>query len=153
MFDFLLEWLTIFDPLVAIIIFTAILMFAVTLIYKKMMNQALVSETKEEMKSLQERVKVAQKDGDMDKANSLMSELLKYNTELMKQTMKPMAVSFLLFILFVPWFSSAFAEGGAFEGKTVLVLPIFGDIGWFWTYLVFAIVFSILFRKILGVKL
>ncbi len=148
MFGFIVE-----NPLAGIVTFTAALMFIVTLIYKKMVDQAVVSESKAEIKDLQEKIKKAQKDGDMEKVNKLMSIVLQHNTNLMKQMFKPMLVSFALFIILVPFLSGAFAEGGIYYGKKVLMIPGIGDIGWFWTYLILAILFSIIFRKLLGVKL
>ncbi len=147
------EMLSPYPPIVGIIAFTSVLMLIVTLIYKKLMDQAVVSETKSEIKDLQDEMKSAQKNGDMDKANALMSEVLKHNTHLMKQMFKPMLVSMVFFVILVPFLSGAFAEGGAYYGREVLVLPFLGDIGWFWTYLICAIGLSIGWRKILGVKM
>lgn len=81
-------------------------------------------EFQERRKEINEKMKAAQNDGEVDKANEHMQEMLKMQKEFFQLQMKPMLVSMLVFFLVLPWMYTTFmpvvslsASGGAYSGE------------------------------------
>jgi uncharacterized membrane protein (DUF106 family) len=77
----------------------------------------------------------------------------------MKQTMKIMAISILVFFIFFPWLSYKYAhldEAGAVVNATVANLPFtipttsINTIEWFWWYFLVGFASGTAMRKIVG---
>jgi len=63
--------------------------------------------------------------------------------ETMELTMKPLLYTAIPFIILIRWFSDTF--------KNLNDPEFFGFMSWFWAYLLLAIIFSIILRKLLKV--
>jgi len=108
-----------------------------TLAYKFFTDQNLMKTLKEEMKDLQKQMK----DGDhpAEHKMSLQKQVLEKNMKYMKQSFKPMLITFLPIIILFGWLRSYY---------TALGNPkIFFGLTWIWAYLIFSIVFSMIIRK------
>jgi uncharacterized membrane protein (DUF106 family) len=112
-----------------------------TLIQKYTTDQKALKLLKEEQKKIQEEMKKFRDDPNK------VSELSKKNMELIPQTFRLTSRSLVItgipLILFYRWFNDIF---------TALGNPlIFGFMGWFVFYLISAMIFSSVFRKVLKV--
>ena len=145
------------QPLLSIIVFSFIITLVLTLIYKWFTNQNRIKELKEEQKRLQSKIKDEKDNEEMMK---LQEDLLKKSAELMKITMKPMFITILLiwptFIFLKNLYSTA-GVGAIIPWSFNLpvlcsLLPGLCDgAGWFLSYAIFSMIFSIIIRKILKV--
>jgi uncharacterized membrane protein (DUF106 family) len=182
-------------------------------------------EIKEKRSELQDKMKEAQEDGDTEKTNEHMQEMMALQKDVFQLQMKPMIVSMVVFFVVLPWMYTTFvpivtvtpANGGGFSGELVyngytepvevmnqtdgdpvvtvdgtelavgdtftmddlhwklkkvtpagdgyhvrfaaeiiqmpFSLPFVGDeLGWFGTYFLFVIPFTIIFGKMLGIQ-
>jgi uncharacterized membrane protein (DUF106 family) len=123
---------------------------ATVMVSKLASNQRAIRNLKAEMKSLNERVKKAQKAGDTKEMNRHSSELMKLSGRQMQMNMKPMMISLMLFMAMF-WFFGAY--------YTELVIPspvnipfVGNQLGWFHWYIIIVLPGSFLFRKLLGVE-
>ena len=102
MLEFLFAFLLNYQPAFAVIIFATITLFVINIFYKFLINQNEAKQLKQRTKELNKELREAQKAKNMDKANKLMNEMLSQNSKTMKMTMKPMMVSLIVVILFLP---------------------------------------------------
>jgi uncharacterized membrane protein (DUF106 family) len=101
----------------------------------------------------------AKASGDKAEMEKFMSEMLKAQQKQMKQTMKPMIASVVLFFIFIGFLRETYSD-------VILNLPftlplasysfpfiiLRDSIGWFWWYILITIPATMLFRKLLGVE-
>ncbi|MBI5347520.1 MAG: DUF106 domain-containing protein [Candidatus Aenigmarchaeota archaeon] len=102
MLDFLVSWVMVFHPVVAIFILAVIVLFIINLCYKYLMNQNEVKKIKDRSKEMNKEWKKYQKEGNTEKAKAIMSEMMAENNKMMMMTFKPMLVSMILVILILP---------------------------------------------------
>jgi uncharacterized membrane protein (DUF106 family) len=120
------------------------------LISKFATNQSIIKNLKAEMKSLNERIKKAQKAGNTGEMNKLSGDLMKLSGRQMQQNMKPMMIS-LFFFLAVFWFLGTFYS--ELIVPSPINIPFIGNqLGWFYWYLIIVLPGSFLFRKLLAVE-
>lgn len=123
-----------------LIIITAILNLATTILHKKVTDQDMLKRIKEEQKLVNEEMKLYK-----DNPNKTM-ELSKKSMELAFKTfpitMRPIVYTAIPFILLFRWITDYFTEKPA---------EVLGFMSGFWGYFVFFIIFSIIWRKILKV--
>ncbi len=105
-FGFLLAY----TPIVAVTIFSVCILILINIFYKILIKQNEAKQLKEKTKELNKQMREAQKAGNKDEANRLMSETMRENGRLMRLTMKPMIVSFIIVIVFLPWLSDAYGD-------------------------------------------
>jgi len=110
MFDFLFTPLLIMDPIMVVMIFAIIILLIINLLQKLLVNQREAKELKESVRELGKRMKEEQKEGNTEKANELMKEMMGKNSKMMSMTMKPMLVSFIIVILFFPWLANTYGD-------------------------------------------
>ena len=120
------------------------------LITKFATNQGAVRELKGEMKSINERIKKAQKSGNNKEASELSGQLMKISGRQFQMNMKPMMITMVIF-LGVFWFF------GSFYGEMVVPCPINipfvgSQLGWFHWYFLIVLPGSFLWRKLLSVE-
>ncbi|MBU2639564.1 MAG: DUF2232 domain-containing protein [Nanoarchaeota archaeon] len=127
------------NPLLALIIISFILMLITTLIYKYFTDQEAMKHLKEEMKEIQEEMKKAKDDA--GKMMELQKQSFSKMIESFKHQLKPMLITFVPFIILFPWLRGIYTPMG----------DLFLGMGWFGNYLIFGIVFNIILRKILKV--
>jgi uncharacterized membrane protein (DUF106 family) len=135
---------------IEILLWTLGLSFLLAVIYRLLTKPEEMRRIKANMKEIQNRVKKAQKSGDMDQVNALTSEMLKGSQQQFTQNMKPMLVSMLIFFVFIGWI-------GAQYGEVVVALPftmpfLGSSVGWFWWYIIITLPATFFFRKMLGVE-
>lgn len=109
-----------------------------------MTDQALMKELKADLKKYQDAMKDAKDDA--EKTSELSKKAMGVNMKYMKQTMKPMLITMLPFIAIFWWLRSVLGD--------VVVIPLSfwpGHLGWVGTYIIFSMVFTTLFRKLLKV--
>ncbi len=122
-----------------LLIITAFLALVTTLFQKYTTDQATLKALKEEQKKLQEDIKTYKEHP--DKLMHSQKRQLEIAGEMIPLTMRPLIFTSIPFILFIRWFSDYFI------GNPVKVLGM----NWIWAYLIFSIIFSSIFRKILKV--
>jgi uncharacterized membrane protein (DUF106 family) len=136
---------------IEVLLITAVMSLASVLISKYMGDQRAVKNLKQEMKSLNERVRKSQKSGDTKEVSRLSSELMKLSGKQFQLNMKPMMITMVLF-LGVFWFVIR-----AFYSEIVVTAPlnipfVGNSLGWFYWYLLIAIPTGLMFRKLLAVE-
>lgn len=131
-------------PLPFFLVISIILSLFVSLVYKYLTDQTLMKELKKDLKKYQDAMKEAR--SDVEKTSELSKKAMSVNMKYMKQTMKPMFITMLPFLLIFYWLRSVF--------DTTIVIPLSfwpGHLGWVGTYIIFSMVFTTLIRKALKV--
>lgn len=135
-FGALLDWNVVFG----LMIITALLNLATTILHKKVTDQDLLKTLKEEQKLVNEEMKLYKNNPEKTMELSKKSMELAFKT--MPITMRPVVYTAIPFILMFRWITDYFSEKPA---------EVFGFMSGFWAYFVFFIIFSIFWRKILKV--
>jgi len=146
-------WLTVFDSVIVIFLFSIIVSFVINLCYKFFVDEEKAVKLKERSKELSEKIKEKQKSGNTDEVTAIMSEVMKNNTELMRLSFKPMMISSVFVILILPWLNRTYSN---FSAQLPLSIPLIGNIvpfGWLGWYFISSIPVIILTRKFLGVRI
>lgn len=119
--DFIFGFLTAFPPVLAVFLYAVIIMFLINIPYKYLVDQAAVYENKQKIKEITKKSREAQKAGNTDEVKKLMSESMSLNSKQMKSTMKPMLVSFVVVIIFLPWLASTYGDLSVPANNTVSI--------------------------------
>ena len=135
----LLDWNTLAGMFIVVIVIA----FIKTLAQKYGTDQELLRQIKKEQKLLQKEAEKYKHDP--EKLLELNKKQLEFVPKTMDITMRPLIYTFVPLILFFRWFHDYFSMP-AMEG-----FRFFGFLSWFWFYLIFSIVFSSIFRKVLKV--
>lgn len=131
-------------PVLEILGISAALAMATTLVYKYFTNQAVMREMKASQKKLQEQMKLCK--DQPDKMMEINKQLLSINGAYMKHTMKPMFITMVPFILVFGWLKAAYGEA--------IIIPLSfwaGHLQWLGVYLIFSMILTSVFRKLLKV--
>lgn len=149
-------------PLQQLMLFSIALALATSLVYRLLTDPEKIREIKKQVKHYNEKMKQARNSGDMEKVNKFMSKMGEVQKEQMGQMMKPLMVSFLIFIVSVGWLSQAYSEltvplptAFPYLSWSMEGIPLVGlttEYNWFWWYLVVLMPSTIIFRKLLGVE-
>jgi uncharacterized membrane protein (DUF106 family) len=102
-------WLLNIPSLVAIIILAFTLGLVSTLLQKYLTDQAKLKRLREDTKKLQEQIKKATKDKDMNKLSNLQEKIMPIQVDMIKETFKPIIVTMVPFLLIFFWLSNHFA--------------------------------------------
>ena len=120
------------------------------LITKFVGDQSAVKNLKAEMKSLNEKIKGAQKAGNTKEMNKHSGNLMKLSGKQFQLNMKPMMVSMILFVAMF-WFFGAYYVDMVVASP--VNIPFIGnELGWFHWYLLIVLPGSFIFRKLLSVE-
>ena len=133
----LLDW----NVTVGLLIITAVLNLITTILHKHTTDQDLLKQIKDEQKIVQEEMKLY-RSTNPQKSLELSKKSAELAMKSMPITMRPVLYTTIPFILLIRWFGDYFADNPA---------KIFGFMSGIWAYIVFFIVFSMAFRKILKV--
>jgi uncharacterized membrane protein (DUF106 family) len=117
--------------------------FITSLVQKYGTDQETLREIKKEQKILQQEMKKYK--NNPEKMLELNKKQLEFVPRTMDLSMRPLIYTFVPFILLLRWFIDYFSTP-AMEG-----FRFFGFLSWFWFYLIFSIVFSSIWRKVLKV--
>jgi uncharacterized membrane protein (DUF106 family) len=132
------------EPLHFIFGASAILSMIITLVYRFGTDQPVMRELKRELKKHQGHMRVHRKDP--VKVSEISKKSMEVNMQYMKHTMKPMMITMLPFLLIFTWLRGQFSELIFFN------LPVWPHtLGWVGTYIIFSMVFTTVFRKLLNV--
>lgn len=111
-----------FTPEGGVIAVVSLLMSLMSvLVRKKLVNQELMKTQRGEMKELNKKIKEAQKAGDAKLVSEHTGRLMELNSQMMKQSFKPMLITLIPFLLVFNWM------GGSFDHTmkdVALVYPI-----------------------------
>ncbi len=142
--------LTVFPPYVTILIMAVLLTAIIMLVSRIFVNRMMMMQVKEQMEEIKEKLNAAQKSGNKEEQNKQLSELMKANSSYMRHTMKIMAVSVVVVMLFFPWLS--FRYSGVTAVDLPFTIPFIGwaSLEWFWWYVIAAFAAGIVMRKIMG---
>ena len=125
-----------------IALISIILVLMSSLVRRAMIDREKMEETKKKMKEHQEKLKKISKSGNTKEMQRVQSEFMSLTMEQMKQSFKPMLITFVPFILVFGWLKGEYGNVGT-------VATILGfDLGWFWWYFICAMVFSLILNKI-----
>lgn len=119
---------------------TAIITLITTILQKYMTDQDLLKEIKDEQKIVQQEMKLARENP--DKTMELSKKSLELTMKAMPITMRPLVYTAVPFVLCLRWFQDFF---------TANPTKILGFMSWFWAYIVFSIILSAVFRKVMKV--
>ena len=128
-----------YSPLLAMLIISLILTLLISLAYKFMTNQQELKQHKEEMKAIQKEMKGLK--NNPEKMMQKQKDLMEKNMKMMGQNLKPMIITFIPLIIIFGWLRVTYDP----LGKLALGLS------WFWIYLISAIIFSAIIRKVLKI--
>ena len=134
-FGSLINW----SPLAGLLIVSFLLTLLISLSYKFLTDQKIMKEHKDEITTLQKEMKALKEDPKqmMDKQKILMEK----NLKMMKHNFKPMLFTFIPLIIIFGWLKETYTPMGKL---------IFG-LSWFWIYLISAVIFSMVIRKLLKI--
>ena len=121
------------------LIITAIVVLLTTLIQKYTTDQKMLKEIREEQKKIQAEMKQFKEHP--EKVMALNKRSMELVMEAMPISMRPFLYTSIPFLLLIRWF------GDYFILNPVKILGM----SWFWAYLVFTLVLSGIFRKVLKV--
>lgn len=110
MFEFLFNWLLVYDPVISVTIFSIIIIIIINIFYRVLIKQDEAKRVKDNIKELTEKSKQERKAGNMDKSMQYTKEAMSENSKVMRMTMKPMLVSFIIVILFLPFLSTVYGD-------------------------------------------
>ncbi len=105
-FGFLLAY----PPVVAVVLYSIVVLFLINIFYRILIKQQAARELKAQTKEISKRMKEEQKAGNTDAATRLMTEMMQHNARLMRMTMKPMLISFIIVIILLPFLSSSYPD-------------------------------------------
>ncbi|MDO8623025.1 MAG: EMC3/TMCO1 family protein [archaeon] len=132
-----LDWNMTYGMLILVFIITLIS----TLFQKYGSDQKTIKEMRDEQKRMSEEMKKFK--DDPKKLIEFQKKQFESMPQMMQLTMKPLVFTAIPFILFFRWFMDVF---------TALGNPkFFSVLSWFWFYLIFSIIFSLILRKIFKV--
>lgn len=103
-------FLLVYNPIIAVTIFALIILIFINIFYRILINQTEAKQLKDRVKELNKEMKEAQKAGNRDEMNKVLSEVMRQNSKLMKMSMKPMIISFIIVIIFLPWLAGAYGD-------------------------------------------
>lgn len=98
------------ETFILILLIGLALMFVINLGYKFLIKQDDAKAIKQRIEDINKQMKEEQKSKNMAKVNELLSDMLKENNKLMKMTLKPMLVSFVIVLVFLPMVNSAYGD-------------------------------------------
>ena len=125
------------NPRIAIIILSFIVTLFITIITYFMTDRDRMKEIRERQKELRKEMKQCR--DNPEKMLELNKKLMEDMPEQLKHSMKPMMITFIPIIIFFGWLRATFA-----------LTAIAGT--WFWWYIGFSILFSIVIRKGFGLQ-
>ncbi len=129
-------------PITGLVLVSIVVTLASTLVYKYATDQDVMKSLKEETKMLSEEAKKAK--DDPKKMIELNKRVMEKNMDYMRHSFKPMIITIVPFGLFFIWLSKIYSDIGP-------IISSASWLSWFWLYVIFSIVLSIVLRKILKV--
>jgi len=98
---------------ISVVLLSLVVLFTINLFYKLLVNQSQARQIRENINNMNKQVREEQKKGDKEKANQIMSELMKEQSRMMKMSLKPLLISFIIIIGFFNLVGSTYADTAA----------------------------------------
>ncbi len=137
-------------PAYFILLISVGLSLFVTIVYKLLTDQALLHEYRDQIKKYQAQMKDFK--DEPEKMGEVNKKAMEVNMKMMKQNLKPMLVTILPFFAIFGWLR------GVYDSTLVIPLsfhvPLSGlatGLGWIGTYIIFSMIFTTVFRKLMKV--
>lgn len=148
-FDAVFSPLSMFSPHISLLIVSIVLTSIVLFINRFAMNKKVMEEIKHKMEEVRENLTQAQKAGNTEDVNKFLSEMMKMNSQYMRQTFKAMIISIVILAMFLPWLN--FKYGGAAVVNLPFDLPIVGtSLGWILWYTLVSFSIGWVIKKLVG---
>ena len=140
-----------FPPIIFISIYSFLLLIIINVFYRVLVNQSKAKQTKDLIADLSKKMKENQKSGNTEESKKAMSQLMQEQGSLMRMSMKPMLVSLVIVIIFLPEMSNIY--GSVSVANLPFTLPYVGaSLGWLGWYIIFSIPAAIVIRKLLKIS-
>lgn len=123
-----------------LVLISAIISLVTSLLQKYTTDQETLKQIRAEQKILGDQMKEFKEHP--EKVMALQKKQMELIPKTMEITLRPALYTAIPFILIIRWFGDYFAD---------YTEKIFGFFGWIWAYIIFAIFFSIIFRKVFKV--
>ncbi len=131
-------------PVLLVLIVAVALSFTSMLVTKYFTDQAMMRQIRDDVKKYQEQIK-ASKDNPQ-KVMELQNKIMGLNSKLLPQSFKPMLITIIPFILI---FNLLYK---VFNNSIIIPLSFWpGHLGFVGTYIIFSLVFTTIFKKLLKV--
>lgn len=137
-------------PVLSLLIVSSVMTAIVVVMTRLMINKKVVGEIKDKMENIREQLTVAQKAGNTEEANKHMADMMKVNSEYMRQTFKALMASIVVLALFLPFLKQSY------EGMAVVTMPftvpvLGSSLNWVYWYILVSFAMGYLLRKLLEV--
>mgnify|MGYP001559790445 CR=1 FL=1 len=126
-------------PLYSILIVSFLITLITTLIYKYFSDQSTIKRLRDEIKTLQNELKNIK-----DNPKKIMEKqkvIMEKNLTVMKHSLKPTLYTMIPVLLLFVWLKNLYVNTGA----------VLFSLSWFWAYVIFSFIFSLIIRKVLKV--
>ncbi|MBI4095451.1 MAG: DUF106 domain-containing protein [DPANN group archaeon] len=131
-------------PVLLILLVAVALSFTSMLVTKYFTDQAMMRQVRDDVKKYQEQIK-ASKDNPQ-KALELQNKIMALNSKLLPQSFRPMIITIIPFLII---FNLLYK---VFNNSIVIPLSFWpGHLGFVGTYIIFSLVFTTIFKKLLKV--
>ena len=147
-----------FDPVFQLSLISTGIALLISLVQKKTINHSELRRIKEEIKSLQNDMKEAQKKNNASKTNKILARTMELSKKQMMMVMKPALYTMPLFIIVFPLIANFFADvtytfpmglGIPWMSFSPFGFVLKTTLGWLGIYILVSIITSIALKKIL----
>src|SRR3989344_5103296 len=140
-----------FSPIIFVSIYSFLLLVLINIFYRILVNQTKAKQTKDLISELSKKMKELQKAGKAEEAKKAMSQMMQEQGSMMRMSMKPMLVSLVIVVIFLPEMSNIY--GSVSVANLPFTLPYVGaSLGWLGWYIIFSIPAAIVIRKLLKIS-
>jgi uncharacterized membrane protein (DUF106 family) len=148
-FDVMLSPLNFLSPHISLLIISLVLTLIVIAINRLCVNKKLIEEIKRRIEEIRENLTQAQKAGNMEEVNKFLNEMMKANSQYMRQMLKAIVISIAVLVLFLPWLNYKYS------GMAVVNLPfqlpfVGSSLNWVYWYVLVSFVMGWVIKKLLG---
>jgi len=126
---------------IGIILITAILIFISSLLQKYKTDQNLLKNIKEQQKIIQQEIKLYK--DNPEKTMELSKKSFELTMQALPITMRPAMYTIIPFVLFLRWFNDYFSG---------MHVKIFGFLSGIWAYIIFSLIWSVVWKKVLKIQ-
>ncbi len=139
-------------PMFTILIISALISVAVTLVQKYTVDQKRIAELRRLALEYQKKLKEAREKNDQKEMRKLTKKFTSIQSEMMTMSFRPMLYYMLPLFLIFFWLRNTYPSTQVIV-ELPFILPKYGaDFGWLGWYIFCSFVTSVSIRKILGIK-
>lgn len=93
-----------------IILLSFVILFTINLFYKLLVNQGQAKQMRENIENMNKQLREEQKTGNKERANQLLSDIMREQGRIMRMSMKPLFISFIIVAVFLYFVGNAYAD-------------------------------------------